>query len=280
MWVLGVLCSSSGSTWFFEVIHERDWYDPSFLRSHTTRSRVKVKANLKPTRLELPPLPDRGAHQALSAALGRSFVALKSEEVKMVKEVLLLKSSDSSSSSSSTTTTTTACGLGGYAVHYSLSCGVDLRFSVLDHQIWFKFGCAAVVSDCFALLRTSSLQGRRISKVEFLKSRKWAIKLKAKLQRRRQKLTHTTSDHPVDDEVVYYKVAGECPKGRVYGLGSLGRKKRRYADLDASTSKVLAQRGMGNFMILRVQVWLCKAAVSDCFALLRTSSLQDDVYRK
>ncbi|KAK9106009.1 hypothetical protein Scep_022853 [Stephania cephalantha] len=59
MWVLRVLCSSSGSAWFLEVIHERDCYYPSFLGSHTSRSRVKVKANLKPTRLELPPLPAR-----------------------------------------------------------------------------------------------------------------------------------------------------------------------------------------------------------------------------
>ncbi|KAK9118976.1 hypothetical protein Scep_017069 [Stephania cephalantha] len=36
----------------------------------------------------------------------------------------------------------------------------------------------------------------------------------AKLQRRRQELTQTTPDQPVDDEAVYYKVAGECPKGR------------------------------------------------------------------
>ncbi|KAK9132020.1 hypothetical protein Scep_011548 [Stephania cephalantha] len=51
-------------------------------------------------------------------------------------------------------------------------------------------------------------------------------------------LTQTTPDQPVDDEVVYYKLAGECPKGRVYyGLGSLGRKKRRYADPGASTTK-------------------------------------------
>ncbi|KAK9160806.1 hypothetical protein Syun_007147 [Stephania yunnanensis] len=71
-----------------------------------------------------------------------------------------------------------------------------------------------------------------------------------KVQRRHQELTQTTPDQPVDDEAVYYKVAGECPKGRVYGLGSLGRKKRRYVDGDASTSPVLAQRGMGNFMIL------------------------------
>ncbi|KAK9100000.1 hypothetical protein Scep_023430 [Stephania cephalantha] len=59
-----------------------------------------------------------------------------------------------------------------------------------------------------------------------------------KLQRRRLKLTQATPDQPVDDEAVYFNVAGECPKGRVYGLGSLGRKKRRYADLGASTSQM------------------------------------------
>ncbi|KAK9167347.1 hypothetical protein Scep_002538 [Stephania cephalantha] len=51
-----------------------------------------------------------------------------------------------------------------------------------------------------------------------------------KLQRRRLELTQATLDQPVDDEAVYLNVARECPKGRVYGLGSLGRKKRRYAD--------------------------------------------------
>ncbi|KAK9106878.1 hypothetical protein Syun_022889 [Stephania yunnanensis] len=60
----------------------------------------------------------------------------------------------------------------------------------------------------------------------------------------------TTPDQPVDDEAVYYKVAGDCPKGCVYSLKSLWRKKRRYVDPDASTSQVLAQRGMDNFMIL------------------------------
>ncbi|KAK9114514.1 hypothetical protein Syun_021311 [Stephania yunnanensis] len=34
----------------------------------------------------------------------------------------------------------------------------------------------------------------------------------AKLQRRRQEMTQTTPDQPIDDEAVYYKVAGECPK--------------------------------------------------------------------
>ncbi|KAK9154998.1 hypothetical protein Sjap_002478 [Stephania japonica] len=50
-----------------------------------------------------------------------------------------------------------------------------------------------------------------------------------RLQRRCRELTCATPDQSVDDEAVYLNVAGECPKGRVYGLGSLGRKKRRYA---------------------------------------------------
>ncbi|KAK9135305.1 hypothetical protein Syun_014635 [Stephania yunnanensis] len=79
--------------------------------------------------------------------------------------------------------------------------------------------------------------------------RKMFIKSRAKLRRRCQELTQTTPDPPVDDEAAYYKAAGECPKGRVYGLGSLGRKKRRYVVANASTSQVLAQRGIGNFMI-------------------------------
>ncbi|KAK9148970.1 hypothetical protein Scep_007727 [Stephania cephalantha] len=91
----------------------------------------------------------------------------------------------------------------------------------------------------------------------------WKWENLAKLQRRRQELTQTTPDQPVDDEAVYYKVAGECPKGRVYGLGSLGRKKRRYADADASTSQVLAQRGMGNFMILRLRSGQSKGASAE-----------------
>ncbi|KAK9091504.1 hypothetical protein Sjap_024681 [Stephania japonica] len=50
-----------------------------------------------------------------------------------------------------------------------------------------------------------------------------------RLRRRCRELTRATPDQSVDDEAVYLNVAGECPKGRVYGLGSLGRKKRRYA---------------------------------------------------
>ncbi|KAK9166922.1 hypothetical protein Scep_002113 [Stephania cephalantha] len=49
--------------------------------------------------------------------------------------------------------------------------------------------------------------------------------MQAKHQRRRQELTQTTPDQPLDDEAVYYKVAGDCPKGCVYSLRSLWRKK-------------------------------------------------------
>ncbi|KAK9128654.1 hypothetical protein Syun_017451 [Stephania yunnanensis] len=51
-------------------------------------------------------------------------------------------------------------------------------------------------------------------------------------------LTQATIDQPVDDEAVYFNVAGECPKGHVYGLGSLGRKKRIYTNPCVSTSQI------------------------------------------
>ncbi|KAK9100396.1 hypothetical protein Scep_023826 [Stephania cephalantha] len=50
----------------------------------------------------------------------------------------------------------------------------------------------------------------------YLYTRQWRVGFVDKLQRRRQELTQTTPDQPVDDEAVYYKVAGDCPKGCVY----------------------------------------------------------------
>ncbi|KAK9083595.1 hypothetical protein Scep_030066 [Stephania cephalantha] len=184
------------------------------------RNRVKVKANSKPLRLELPFLPARGAHQAPSAASGCSLVASKAEEVKKVKEVLLLKSS-SSSSSSSTTTTTTPCGLGGSAVLYLGSSLVVQQLSVIAlhycELLHFKTDTSETpptVNELYLHLHTVNHDG-----VTFIDTRSEWFYL-------------------VDDEAVYYKVASECPKGRVYDLGSLGRKKRRYADPGASTSQV------------------------------------------
>ncbi|KAK9151084.1 hypothetical protein Syun_009393 [Stephania yunnanensis] len=58
-----------------------------------------------------------------------------------------------------------------------------------------------------------------------------------RLQNVRQELTQTTPEQSVDDEAVYPNVAGESSKGRVYGLGSVGRKKRRYGAPGASTSQ-------------------------------------------
>ncbi|KAK9094563.1 hypothetical protein Scep_026032 [Stephania cephalantha] len=46
------------------------------------------------------------------------------------------------------------------------------------HTLDTQFDCAAVISDRLALLETSSLQGKHISKIEFLKSRKGVVKLK------------------------------------------------------------------------------------------------------
>ncbi|KAK9167086.1 hypothetical protein Scep_002277 [Stephania cephalantha] len=61
----------------------------------------------------------------------------------------------------------------------------------------------------------------------------------------------TTPDQAVDDEACTTRWRVICPKGCVYSLRSLWRKKRRYVDPDTSTSQMLAQRGMGDFMILR-----------------------------
>ncbi|KAK9157606.1 hypothetical protein Scep_004180 [Stephania cephalantha] len=98
--------------------------------------------------------------------------------------------------------------------------------------------------------------------------------MQAKLQMRHQELTQTTPDQPVDDEEVYYKVAGDCPKGCVYSLRSLWRKKRRYVDPDASTSQMLAQRGMGNFMILSTPKELLEGAGDGVGPMVVFSSLE------
>ncbi|KAK9144303.1 hypothetical protein Sjap_004206 [Stephania japonica] len=41
----------------------------------------------------------------------------------------------------------------------------------------------------------------------------------------------------MDEMALHYDVVGDCPKGRVFGLGSLGSWKRKYDDLGASTSQ-------------------------------------------
>ncbi|KAK9169356.1 hypothetical protein Syun_001496 [Stephania yunnanensis] len=44
-----------------------------------------------------------------------------------------------------------------------------------------------------------------------------------------------TLDRSVDEEQLYYDVTGDWPKGRVYGLRSLGSRKRGYGNPCAST---------------------------------------------
>ncbi|KAK9097987.1 hypothetical protein Syun_025032 [Stephania yunnanensis] len=57
------------------------------------------------------------------------------------------------------------------------------------------------------VLKSNEERGRREMKSLVLKHSD-SIDLLAKHQRRRQELTQTTSDQPMDDEAVYYKVAG------------------------------------------------------------------------
>ncbi|KAK9111420.1 hypothetical protein Scep_018939 [Stephania cephalantha] len=91
----------------------------------------------------------------------------------------------------------------------------------------------------------------------------------AKHQRRRQELTQTTPDQPLDDDEAVLLVAGDRPKGCVYSLRSLWRKKRRYVDPDASTSQVLAQRRMSNFMILSAaQVAIHRGHDHTCYGIV------------
>ncbi|KAK9140038.1 hypothetical protein Scep_009719 [Stephania cephalantha] len=50
------------------------------------------------------------------------------------------------------------------------------------------------------------------------------------LVRRREEHTQATPDQPIDEKQLYYDATRECSKGRVYGLGSLAKRKRRYED--------------------------------------------------
>ncbi|KAK9140479.1 hypothetical protein Scep_010160 [Stephania cephalantha] len=59
----------------------------------------------------------------------------------------------------------------------------------------------------------------------------------AELVRRREEHTQATPERSIDEKQLYYDVAGECSKGRVYGLVSLAKRKRRYEDLGARTSR-------------------------------------------
>ncbi|KAK9160621.1 hypothetical protein Syun_006962 [Stephania yunnanensis] len=50
----------------------------------------------------------------------------------------------------------------------------------------------------------------------------------------REEHTQATPNQPIDEEQLYYDAVGVYPKGRIYGLGSLARKIRRYANPGAS----------------------------------------------
>ncbi|KAK9081033.1 hypothetical protein Syun_030713 [Stephania yunnanensis] len=56
------------------------------------------------------------------------------------------------------------------------------------------------------------------------------------LVKRHEEHTQATPDRSINEKQLYYNAAGECSKGRVYGIISLAKRKRRYEDPGASTS--------------------------------------------
>ncbi|KAK9081717.1 hypothetical protein Syun_030763 [Stephania yunnanensis] len=107
----------------------------------------------------------------------------------------------------------------------------DKAEDILQPKVTNTSETPPTVNELYLHIRTVNQDG-----VTFIDTR--SERLYDKLQRRRLELTQATPDQPVDDEAVYLNVAGECPKGRVYDLGSLGRKKRRYVDPGASMSQM------------------------------------------
>ncbi|KAK9128302.1 hypothetical protein Syun_017099 [Stephania yunnanensis] len=99
-----------------------------------------------------------------------------------------------------------------------------------------------------------------------------------RLRMRRLELTQATPDQPVDYEAMYFNVAGECPKERVYSLGSLGRKKRRYADPGASTSQMPEMVPRAEFDIVAEQLRKLTADVT--FACLRYARFTVEMFVK
>ncbi|KAK9089512.1 hypothetical protein Scep_028594 [Stephania cephalantha] len=85
-------------------------------------------------------------------------------------------------------------------------------------------------NDVFLHVHTKDHDG-----VTFIDNR--SAQFHAELVRRRKEHTQATPDRPIDEKQLYNDAAGECSKGRAYGLGSLAKWKRRYEDLGASTSR-------------------------------------------
>ncbi|KAK9107314.1 hypothetical protein Syun_023325 [Stephania yunnanensis] len=178
--VLGVLCSSSDFASFPEVIHERDWYYPSFLGPHTARTRIKLYCEKERLR------EDQFEHLKMLVDIGDILSACGSiKRTEKVTQSLANGTKDSISKLVS-----------------------DLNSAKLEENV-------VSIAKGYSVGGFDGFCGRNGGVVDY-----------------------------VDDEVVYCKVAGECPKGRVYSLRSLGRKKRRYVDPDAahpSTPKELLE---------------------------------------
>ncbi|KAK9104833.1 hypothetical protein Scep_021677 [Stephania cephalantha] len=113
-------------------------------------------------------------------------------------------------------------------------------------------------NDVFLHVHTKDNDG-----VTFIDSRSARFHVSVLANGAREEHTQTTPDQLIDEKQLYYDAAGECPKGRVCGLGSLAKMKKRYEDPGASTSPepmVGVQSLMQLFRGLRNSRLSCRAS--------------------
>ncbi|KAK9104944.1 hypothetical protein Scep_021788 [Stephania cephalantha] len=105
----------------------------------------------------------------------------------------------------------------GALMHELRALGV--RPDIVTDEAWIRYYYEVTPNDVFLHVHTKDHDGVDSRSVQF----------HAKLVRRREEHTQATPNQPIDEKQLYYDAAGVCLKGRVCGLGSFARKKRRYA---------------------------------------------------
>ncbi|KAK9104728.1 hypothetical protein Scep_021572 [Stephania cephalantha] len=117
---------------------------------------------------------------------------------------------------------------GGPGIGPSKHTGGTQYFQTYENALDRNADDEVTPNDVFLHVHTKDHDG-----VTFIDNR--SARFYAELVRRREEHTQATSDQPIDEKQLYYDAIGECSKGRVYGLGSLAKRKRRYEDPGTST---------------------------------------------
>ncbi|KAK9089228.1 hypothetical protein Scep_028310 [Stephania cephalantha] len=105
--------------------------------------------------------------------------------------------------------------------------------------VWGSFICQGSEGDHPDFLKSFIIGSDLFNILVGLKPRSFSSEFsyQAELVRRSEEHTQATPDRPIDEKQLYYDATGECSKGRVYRLGSLAKRRRRYEDPGASTSR-------------------------------------------